>query len=201
MFLEERSDVVPLRRFDAHVSEHGFKRCGIIAGRTCEPSGAGFNRPSTSDGGSVRLTALLECLRARVKDPKPRSKAMVDVDKHVAYWREGAQEDGAVAAELVGRRRARHGLFFAHWALEKALKAHVTRHTRDVAPRIHNRVRLAEIAELRPSQETLDTLADMNAFSQAGRYPDTLPAAPSQEETDAYLARVEKVFQWLINQL
>lgn len=126
---------------------------------------------------------------------------MVDVDTHVAYWRAGAQEDWAVAAELVGWRRARHGLFFAHLALEKALKAHVTRHTRDVAPRIHNLVRLAEIAELRPSQETQDTLADMNAFSQAGRYPDTLPAAPSEEETDAYLARAEKVFQWLINQL
>ncbi len=73
---------------------------------------------------------------------------MIDIDKQIAYWRDSADEDFAVARELVRRTRIRHGLFFAHLALEKALKAHVCRVTQDIAPRVHNLVRLAELAEL-----------------------------------------------------
>lgn len=75
---------------------------------------------------------------------------MIDVEKQVAYWRDGAQEDWAVARELVGNGRTRHGLFFVHLALEKVLKAHVCRQTRDLAPRIHNLVRLAELTGVNP---------------------------------------------------
>lgn len=73
---------------------------------------------------------------------------MIDIDKQIAYWRDSADEDFAVARELVRWTRIRHGLFFAHLALEKALKAHVCRVTHDIAPRVHNLVRLAELAEL-----------------------------------------------------
>ncbi|NCO95976.1 MAG: HEPN domain-containing protein, partial [Armatimonadetes bacterium] len=52
---------------------------------------------------------------------------MIDVEKQVAYWRDGAKEDWEVAQELVDRGRTRHGLFFGHLALEKLLKAHVCR--------------------------------------------------------------------------
>jgi len=55
---------------------------------------------------------------------------MFDVEKQIAYWRGGAEEDMAVARELIAGKRVRHGLFFAHLALEKALKAIVCRVTR-----------------------------------------------------------------------
>ena len=126
---------------------------------------------------------------------------MIDIDKQIAFWRDRAEEDLAVARDLVRRNRVRHGLFFAHLALEKALKAHVCRVTQDIAPRLHNLVRLAELAELdlRPAQ--VDTLAEMNSFNIEGRYPDTLSAPPSQEEAEHYLAQSDKVFQWLIELL
>lgn len=89
---------------------------------------------------------------------------MVDIPRQVAAWRKGAEEDWPVACELVERGRLRHGLFFAHLAIEKLLKAHVCRRTEDLAPRIHNLVRLAEQAGLRPSAEQLDVLAEMNQF-------------------------------------
>jgi len=38
---------------------------------------------------------------------------MVDIQKQIAYWRNGAREDWAVAEELIGNGRIRHGLFFA----------------------------------------------------------------------------------------
>lgn len=126
---------------------------------------------------------------------------MIDVDKQVAYWRDGAQEDWGVARELIDLGRTRHGLFFVHLALEKALKGHVCRQTRDLAPRIHNLVRLAELAAIKASQEQIDTLAEMNAFNLEGRYPDLLALPPTPAEAQAYLSRAEEVFQWLIHLL
>jgi len=38
---------------------------------------------------------------------------MLDIEKLIAFWRHGAQEDLTVAQELLERGRIRHGLFFA----------------------------------------------------------------------------------------
>ncbi|MBE3100198.1 MAG: HEPN domain-containing protein, partial [Planctomycetes bacterium] len=94
---------------------------------------------------------------------------MVDIPRHVAHWQKGAEEDWAAATVLVERGHVRHGLFFAHLALEKALKAHVCRRTGDLAPRTHNLVRLAGLAGTEPSSEQLDVLADINRFNMVGR--------------------------------
>ena len=127
--------------------------------------------------------------------------ANIDIDKLIAYWHDGAIEDWKVAQELINARRTRHGLFFAHLALEKLLKAHVCRHTHDLAPRIHNLIRLAEHASLPLTSEQIDILADMNAFNIEGRYPDSLAPPPSITEAADYLQRALEVYKWLINQL
>jgi HEPN domain. len=59
---------------------------------------------------------------------------MINIEKQVAYWRDGAVEDWEIAQELIERGRTRHGLFFVHLSLEKLLKAHVCRHTQDWLP-------------------------------------------------------------------
>lgn len=110
-------------------------------------------------------------------------------------------EDWQVAKELLRSGRSRHGLFFVQLSLEKMLKALVCFHTRDLAPRIHNLVRLAEIAELELTSRQLDILADMNTFNLEGRYPDTMLPLPTPEEATAILSRAEEVFQWLISRL
>ena len=126
---------------------------------------------------------------------------MIDIEKQVAYWRQSAQEDWAVAQELLGRNRIRHGLFFAFLALEKILKAHVCRHTNDLAPCTHNLVRLAETSGLELSPNQTDVLAEMNEFAMAGRYPDTTSPVPTHDEGKAQQAKAQEVFQWLIRQL
>lgn len=126
---------------------------------------------------------------------------MIDIVKHISFWRNSAYEDLEVARDLIHRKRVRHGLFFAHLALEKILKAIVSLKTQDIPPRLHNLIRLVELAELDMQQIYMDTLAEMNAFNIEGRYPDTLSTPPSQEEAVYYMDKTEKVFQWLINQL
>lgn len=102
-----------------------------------------------------------------------------------------------VARELIGRNRIRHGLFFLHLSLEKALKAHVCRVSRDMAPRMHNVVRLAELSHIQFSDEQVNTLAEMNAFNIEGRYPELLSPPPTPTEARDYLTQVEGILQWL----
>ena len=124
---------------------------------------------------------------------------MVNIDKQVTFWRSSAVEDWDVARQLVDNRRTRHGLFFVHLAFEKILKAMVCKHTQDLAPRLHNLIRLSEVAGLSLDQENRAILAEINAFHIEGRYPETLMAPPSKEEALRYISKAEEVFQWLMN--
>lgn len=71
---------------------------------------------------------------------------MVNIDKHILHWQNGAKEDLEVAKQLLASDKIRHGLFFLHLAMEKIIKAHICRNTNDIAPRLHNLVRLAELS-------------------------------------------------------
>ena len=125
---------------------------------------------------------------------------MIDLEKQIAYWRESSEEDMAVGRDLVAREKVRHGLFFVHLALEKSPKAIVCRVTGETPPKIHNLVRLSELANVHPSPEQVDALADMNVFNLEGRYPQTLPSPPTLSEVQDILVRAEEAFRWLTNQ-
>src|SRR3972149_9652954 len=122
---------------------------------------------------------------------------MLNIGKQVEYWRNGAMEDWEVGKDLIGRTHFRHGLFFLHLALEKILKSHVCRNTDDIAPPIHNLVRLAEKAGLRLTQEQQNLLAEANEFNIDGRYPELLLPVPTQEEVNNFMVRAVEIFKWL----
>lgn len=126
---------------------------------------------------------------------------MVDISQIVVYWRNGAAEDWEVANQLVDSGKTRHGMFFAHLALEKILKAHVCKKTEKLAPKSHNLVRLAETAELQLKPQDLDILAEMNEFNLEGRYPITFVSPPTKKESQAYMKRAKGIFEWLIQKL
>jgi HEPN domain-containing protein len=126
---------------------------------------------------------------------------MIDIAKHIAHWMNGALEEIAVSRDLLEKNRTRHALFFAHLALEKALKAHVCRVTEDVPPRIHNLLRLAELAGLEFGEEESALLTEANLHNIEGRYPDTFSPEPSAEYAGKLIDRCESVVVWLKNQL
>jgi HEPN domain-containing protein len=107
---------------------------------------------------------------------------MVDIDKQISYWKANADEDWAVAQQLLESGRIRHCLFFAHLALEKMLKG------------LNRLIGLSGVAA---SSEQLDILAEMNAFHIEGRYPETLTKPPTKEEAVRYMKRAEEVLRWL----
>lgn len=126
---------------------------------------------------------------------------MIDIKKQIAYWQNGSYEDWTVALELFKRQRIRHSLFFAHLALEKMLKAIVCRKTNDLAPPIHNLVRLADLGGIILNEEQRDLFADVNEFNIEGRYPEMLTPPPLEDEAHKYLKKIEEVIQWLKNLL
>jgi len=126
---------------------------------------------------------------------------MLDIQKQISHWKNGAIEDWDAARSLVHDNKIRHGLFFAHLALEKLLKAHVCRSTQDLAPRIHNLSRLATLTTLTLTQQQEDILAEMNTFNLEGRYPDLLMPPPTKKEAENYMRRAKGVYEWLLSQL
>jgi HEPN domain-containing protein len=125
----------------------------------------------------------------------------VDVQKQVDYWKAGSQEDIEVAEMLCEQGRFRHGLFFAHLAIEKMLKAHVTRQTANVPPKIHNLSRLAEMSGLSFTPEQSLFLRDLGTYQIEGRYPETLPATMDRDTALTDIRRIKELTQWLIGQL
>jgi HEPN domain-containing protein len=126
---------------------------------------------------------------------------MIDIGKQIEHWRTGAVEDWEVAQELQAAGKIRHGLFFAHLAVEKLLKALVCRATDDLAPPTHNLVRLAAMTNLALTREQINLLAEVNSFNIAGRYPDTALLLPSPGEAAEYMLGIGGLLSWLTRQL
>jgi HEPN domain-containing protein len=125
----------------------------------------------------------------------------MDVQKQIDYWKTGSQEDLETARILLNNKRFRHALFFAHPAIEKALKAHVTRHTREVPLKIHNLTRLAEKAAIPLEPMNRDFLLAFDAYQLEGRYPDMIPEPIGRNEAHEEFGKAEKAHQWLISLL
>ena len=126
---------------------------------------------------------------------------LMDVRKQIDYWRTSGDEDFAAAESLLERGHFRHCLFFAHLAIEKMLKAHVTLQTKDVPPRIHNLVRLAEIAKLKLDLKQEEFLREFGVYQIEGRYPDTQQITVDSGIVRDEILRAKEMLIWLKTQL
>ncbi len=126
---------------------------------------------------------------------------MVDVQKQIDYWQTSSNEDFAAAESLLEKGHLRHCLFFAHLAIEKMLKAHVTRQTKDVPPRIHNLVRLAEIANIKLDSERVEFLREFGIYQLEGRYPDSEQVSVDSDIVRDEISRAKEMLIWLKTQL
>jgi HEPN domain-containing protein len=126
---------------------------------------------------------------------------MVDVAKQIEYWTTGSEEDFAAAQSLFEKGHFRHSLFFAHLAIEKILKAHVTRQTKEIPPRIHNLIRLAEIAKLILGPKEEEFLREYSIYQLEGRYPDFQQVLVDRDLARNEISRAQEMLSWLKRQL
>ncbi len=124
-----------------------------------------------------------------------------DASKYAAYWRNDALQSWDDAVFLINGGRVLFGLFSAHLALEKALKALIIKKTNALAPRIHNLITLAEIASLTLTVQQKNLFADMNSFNIRGRYPEAMGDPPSARQVQAILKHTQEAMEWLTSQL
>ena len=69
---------------------------------------------------------------------------MINTNKQIEYWIEGAKNDLEAAELLIKNGKILHGLFFCHLSIEKAIKAFVVKETKEVPPGSHNLIYLSE---------------------------------------------------------
>lgn len=128
----------------------------------------------------------------------------ISINKLIAYWMATAEHDFVTMRALFKSKRYSDSLFFAHIVLEKILKAHVVRHTKDQAPRIHDLVRLQELAGLELSDKQVDLLNEINDFNIRARYPEyklQFYKQCTKEYTDEYLKQTKKLYKELCQKI
>jgi HEPN domain-containing protein len=121
----------------------------------------------------------------------------MDVEKQIEYWKTGSDEDFAAAQSLLEKGHLRHSLFFVHLALEKMLKAHVARKINDIPPRLHNLIRLAEIAEISIEPKTSGFLRSFDMYQLEGRYPDYGKVILDSKIAKEKLSTAGEILKWL----
>ena len=125
----------------------------------------------------------------------------INVEKHIAYWKEGARDDMATAKLLFKHGKNKEAMFFAHLTLEKALKAIVIKTIHDIAPYSHDLPYLAECAKIDFAPEQAEFIGWMNQFAIRGRYPELDRPLPPHAVIEDSLNKVEEIVQWLIRKL
>ena len=125
----------------------------------------------------------------------------INVEKQVAYWRDGALESWKDAEYNIKGGRIAFGLFAIHLTSEKALKAHVVKNTKKLPPTIHNLISLANLAGLKLTSQQLQLFAELNPLNIEGRYPGNIRKVLSKQEAQAIAKRTKVALEWLIKQL
>lgn len=125
----------------------------------------------------------------------------MNVEKQINFWANGSAEDWDVAMILLEKNKIRQGLFFLHLAVEKLLKAHVTRTTSEPPPKIHNLVQLINRANLPFSQKQANLLMTLNSYCMEGRYAGEVATPPAKERAMEILAQTSEVRTWLTSLL
>lgn len=122
----------------------------------------------------------------------------MDVQKQINYWRDGSEKALRSIPTLIEGKFWAEALFWMHLAVEKALKAHVSKKTQDIPPYIHNLVRLADISGLALSAKQVELCAELNKYQRLARYPDEAVLEPDDVVAQSLLDKGMELQKWLV---
>jgi hypothetical protein len=126
-----------------------------------------------------------------------------DVENEIAYWRNLAFKDLNFASRLIAREEEEvlYCLFYLHLALEKIFKAHVVKQTKQLPPKTHNLLLLAEIGKVNLSEEQNDFCGRVNLYNIESRYPNLFIPSPTLQKAKEYFEQTKEILEWLVKQL
>jgi HEPN domain-containing protein len=126
------------------------------------------------------------------------------MNSHAEYWIQSAGHDLDAAETLFQSNKYDWCLFIAHLVLEKTLKGLYAKNSSDLPPRIHDLVRLADLAGIAFDDITLEFLDGVNSFNISTRYPDEklkFHKTCTREFTEETFSRIKEIYQWLLKQI
>ncbi|MCD6565037.1 MAG: HEPN domain-containing protein [Bacteroidales bacterium] len=92
-------------------------------------------------------------------------------------------------------------MFFCHLVIEKAIKAHIVKSTKEIAPRSHNLILLSEKAKIEFENDNDIFLGVLMKYQLQGRYPDYNPVKPNNKNVQDYFNKTKELLQWLKEKL
>lgn len=113
-----------------------------------------------------------------------------------------ARYDLETADAMLKAGRYLYVLFCCQQAVEKALKAVIVKKTGELPPRVHNLLRLAEVAEIASDPERLRFLGELSGYYIQSRYPEELTGegeALSEELARRILGETERTVTWVLS--
>ncbi|MCD4742725.1 MAG: HEPN domain-containing protein [Desulfobacteraceae bacterium] len=124
----------------------------------------------------------------------------MDQKEIIDFWASEAEESLQVANHLFEKKDYSYALFFGHLAVEKIIKALLTKSTNQQAPRSHNLLRLAQEAHIEITEDQKLALIRITAFNLESRYPDYKKEFRKKctlQFTKKELKKIKEVFTWL----
>ncbi|MCK9401624.1 MAG: HEPN domain-containing protein [Bacteroidales bacterium] len=124
----------------------------------------------------------------------------IDVDKVVRYWIETSDEDFQTMLHLFDSKSYAWSLFLGHISVEKLLKAYYVSKNKKHAPLTHNLYRLAEISELKLTDEYADLLDKITSFNLNARYDDykrEFYSLCTVDFTKDWIGKIKKIRLWI----
>lgn len=123
----------------------------------------------------------------------------MDIPKVRDFWIEEADEALEVAHHLFEKKDYSYALFFGHLAIEKILKAVYVVRKCEHAPYSHNLKNLAELADIKLTEDEIAKLIKITEFSIKTRYPDqkrVFRKKCTTEFTAEELNQIGDIFKW-----
>jgi HEPN domain-containing protein len=126
---------------------------------------------------------------------------MINTDKQIDYWISSSENDFDTAQLLIDNNKIISGLFFCHLVIEKALKAHVVKNTKQIPPKSHNLIFFSDKTNLNIIEDDEIFFGILMKYQLLGRYPDYNPVIPDKSKANEYLIRTREILKWLKEQL
>ena len=126
------------------------------------------------------------------------------IDKIVQYWIDSSEQNYSTMQNLIDSKDFSWALFLGHLVIEKLLKAIYVKNFQSHAIFTHDLLRLANKIDLNMTddqQEWLDKVTTFNLNARYDSYKQNFYKLCTKEFTSEWIVKIEKLRQWLINQL
>jgi HEPN domain-containing protein len=122
------------------------------------------------------------------------------IKKDIQYWVNISKYDLDTASSLLKSKRYLYVLFMCQQAIEKMLKGIIILKTKEFPPRIHNLVKLAELAGIRKQDIDFEFLDKLSFYYIETRYPEEqlkLHKTISNKLCAIYYNETKRIYLWL----